>query len=119
MDNGRNHDHRDEEQEQLLHKSAAGTEQSCQLPPTRRAFRCKPLQRDYREATPRCRGMKFGEWLAMTMPAEDQLKIELDARKEDPRTAMLYRLCCQQQYQLQKAVNEIARLELMLMDLSR
>lgn len=53
------------------------------------------------------------------MPAEDKWKVELDARKEDPRTAMLYRLCCQQQFQLQKAVNEIARLELMLMDASR
>lgn len=124
MDNGRDHDHRDEEQEQLLHKSAVGDEA---IMPTAADAASVPLQtvtcgfwgRDYREATPRCRGMKFGEWLAMTMPAEDQLKVELDARKEDPRTAMLYRLCCQQQYQLQKAVNEIARLELMLMDLSR
>lgn len=32
---------------------------------------------------------------------------------------MLYRLCCQQQFQLQKAVNEIARLELLLMDYSK
>ncbi len=32
---------------------------------------------------------------------------------------MLYRLCCQQQFQLQQAVNEIARLELMLMDHSK
>jgi hypothetical protein len=63
--------------------------------------------------------MKFGEWLIADMPAEDKWKIELDARKEDPRTAMLYRLCCQQQFQIQKAVNEIARLELMLMDASR
>jgi hypothetical protein len=63
--------------------------------------------------------MKFGEWLTAEMPAEDKWKIELDARKEDPRTAMLYRLCCQQQFQIQKAVNEIARLELMLMDVSR
>lgn len=53
------------------------------------------------------------------MAPEDKWKIELDARKEDPRTAMLYRLCCQQQYQLQKAVNEIARLEMMLMDANR
>lgn len=53
------------------------------------------------------------------MPAEDKWKVELDARKEDPRTAMLYRLCCQQQFQMQKMVNEIARLELMLMDVSR
>ena len=63
--------------------------------------------------------MKFGEWLTAQMPPEDQLKVELEARQEDPRTAMLYRLCCQQQYQLQQAVNEIARLELMLMDFNR
>lgn len=63
--------------------------------------------------------MKFGEWLTAEMPAEDKWKVELDARKEDPRTAMLYRLCCQQQFQLQKAVNEIARLELVLMNASR
>jgi len=63
--------------------------------------------------------MKFGEWLAQSMPTEDQLQIELAARQEDPRTAMLYRLCMQQKFQLQKAVNEIARLELMLMDLNR
>lgn len=62
--------------------------------------------------------MKFGEWMMAEMPTEDRLKIELDARKEDPRTAMLYRLCCQQQFQLQQAVNEIARLELLLMDRS-
>jgi len=53
------------------------------------------------------------------MTPEDKWKVELDARKTDPRTAMLYRLCCQQQFQLQQAVNEIARLELLLMDFSR
>lgn len=50
------------------------------------------------------------------MTTEEKWAIETIARKEDPRTAMLYRLCCQQQFQLQKAVNEIARLELLLMD---
>ena len=53
------------------------------------------------------------------MPAEDKWAVELEARKEDPRTAMLYRLCRQQQFQIQKMVNEIARLELLLMDASR
>ncbi len=50
------------------------------------------------------------------MSTEEKWTIETIARKEDPRTAMLYRLCCQQQFQLQQAVNEIARLELLLMD---
>lgn len=53
------------------------------------------------------------------MTAEDKWQVEITARKEDPRTAMLYRLCCQQQFQLQQAVNEIARLELLLMDYPR
>lgn len=53
------------------------------------------------------------------MSTEDKWQIETVARKEDPRTAMLYRLCCQQQFQLQQAVNEIARLELLLMDFKR
>lgn len=58
--------------------------------------------------------MEFGKWLSVEMSTEDKLKIELDARKEDPRTAMLYRLCMQQQHQLKQAVHEIARLELLL-----
>ncbi len=53
------------------------------------------------------------------MTPEDKWKVEIDARKVEPRTAMLYRLCCQQQFQLQQAVNEIARLELLLMDFRR
>lgn len=63
--------------------------------------------------------MKFGQWLQAEMTPEDKWKVEVSARKEDPRTAMLYRLCCQQQFQLQQAVNEIARLELLLMDQSQ
>jgi hypothetical protein len=63
--------------------------------------------------------MRFGQWLQAEMTAEDKWKVEVDARREDPRTAMLYRLCCQQQFQLQQAVNEIARLELLLMDQSQ
>lgn len=59
--------------------------------------------------------MMFGQWLQAEMTAEEWWKVEVQARKEDPRTAMLYRLCCQQQFQLQKAVDEIARLELLLM----
>jgi len=53
------------------------------------------------------------------MSTEDQWQIEQAARKEDERTASLYRLCCRQQFQLQRAVNEIARLELLLMDFNR
>ncbi len=53
------------------------------------------------------------------MTTEEKWAVETVARKEDARTAMLYRLCCQQQFQLQQAVNEIARLELMLMDHSK
>jgi hypothetical protein len=63
--------------------------------------------------------MTFGEWLQAEMTTEEKWAIETVARKEDPRTAMLYRLCCQQQFQLQRAVNEIARLELLLMDFNR
>jgi hypothetical protein len=60
--------------------------------------------------------MQFGSWLQAQMSTEEKWTIETIARKEEPRTAMLYRLCCQQQFQLQQAVNEIARLELLLMD---
>jgi hypothetical protein len=63
--------------------------------------------------------MTFGEWLQAEMTTEEKWAVETIARKEDPRTAMLYRLCCQQQFQLQRAVNEIARLELLLMDAGR
>jgi hypothetical protein len=63
--------------------------------------------------------MTFGEWLQAEMSTEEKWAVETIARREDPRTAMLYRLCCQQQFQIQKAVNEIARLELLLMDASR
>jgi geranylgeranyl pyrophosphate synthase len=63
--------------------------------------------------------MNFGEWLQAEMSTEDQWAMEQAARKEDERTASLYRLCCRQQFQLQKAVNEIARLELLLMDFNR
>lgn len=63
--------------------------------------------------------MDFGKWLMSEMPVEERLKVELEARKEDPRTAALYRLCVQQQHQLKQAVNEIARLELVLMQYER
>jgi hypothetical protein len=59
--------------------------------------------------------MGFGEWLRADASIEDKLQDELMARQEDPRTAMLYRLCRQLQHQLQAAVNEIARLEVELM----
>lgn len=59
--------------------------------------------------------MEFGQWLRADMSPEDSLQVELMARKEDPRTAMLYRLCCRLQHQLQQATYEIARLELELM----
>jgi hypothetical protein len=59
--------------------------------------------------------MEFGEWLQDGMTPEESLQIELVARREEPRTAMLYRLCCRLQQQLQQATNEIARLELELM----
>ncbi len=63
--------------------------------------------------------MDLGKWLINEMPVEERLQTELEARKEDPRTAMLYRLCVQQQYQLKQAVSEIARLEMMLMQRDR
>ncbi len=63
--------------------------------------------------------MDFGKWLTSEMTTEEKLKMELEARQEDERTAMLYRLCMQQQHQLKAAVKEIARLEMMLMGLSR
>lgn len=53
------------------------------------------------------------------MTPEEKWAVEMDARKEDERTAMLFRLCMQQQHQLKVAVNEIARLEMMLMQLNR
>ena len=55
--------------------------------------------------------MEFGEWLQAELPTEEQLQIELVARKYDERTAGLYRLCCQLQHRLQAATAEIARLE--------
>lgn len=62
--------------------------------------------------------MEFGEWLQAELPTEEQLQIELDARKEDPRTAMLYRLCCQLEHKLKAATMEIGRLEAELMRLN-
>lgn len=62
--------------------------------------------------------MEFGEWLQAELPTEEQLQIELDARKEDPRTAMLYRLCCQLECKLKAATMEIGRLEAELMRLN-
>ena len=63
--------------------------------------------------------MDFGKWLIEEMSPEEKWAIEMDARKEDERTAMLFRLCMQQRHQLKRATHEIARLEALVMQLSR
>lgn len=66
--------------------------------------------------------MNFGEWLSVEMPAEQALAVELEARRveTDPNAgriaALLVRQTYRQQEFLQAAVNEIARLELRLME---
>lgn len=57
------------------------------------------------------------KWLQITRTPEDELRIELEARSMTEREGMLYRLCAMQQQQLQQAVHEIMRLELLAEDL--
>jgi hypothetical protein len=65
---------------------------------------------------------EFGQWLIPRIATEDQLKIEVMARRLEitpnagPIAASLYRAWNLQQALLQQATNEIARLELELMD---
>jgi hypothetical protein len=65
--------------------------------------------------------MRFGEWMAVTLSAEQQFEIEKHARallnSKDAGTmaVALYKQACYQQQLLQQAVNEIARLECELM----
>ena len=65
--------------------------------------------------------MQFGEWMAVTLTAEQQFEIEKKARallkSPDAGTmaVALYKQACYQQQLLQQAVNEIARLECELM----
>ena len=67
--------------------------------------------------------MNFGEWMVVEMSPEKSFQIEAEARKlaDHPQcgtiAASLLRQCYYQQELLQQAVNEIARLELELMDL--
>ena len=63
----------------------------------------------------------FGQWMIPKVATEDQLKIEVMARRLEitqnvgPLAASLYRSWNMQQALLQQATNEIARLELLLM----
>lgn len=65
--------------------------------------------------------MNFGEWMAAEIPPEKSFLIERQCRdlqrhpEVGPIAAKLLRQCYHQQELLQAAVNEIARLELMLM----
>ena len=64
---------------------------------------------------------QFGQWMIPKVATEDQLKIEIMARRLEitenvgPLAASLYRAWNLQQALLQQATNEIARLELLLM----
>jgi hypothetical protein len=64
---------------------------------------------------------QFGQWMIPKVATEDQLKIEVMARRLEitqnvgPLAASLYRSWNLQQALLQQATNEIARLELLLM----
>ena len=64
---------------------------------------------------------QFGNWMIPRVGTEDQLKIEVMARRLEitqnvgPLAASLYRSWSLQQALLQQATNEIARLELLLM----
>lgn len=66
--------------------------------------------------------MDFGKWLLVDIPPEKLFKLEADCRALEGSTnagklaAQLLRQTYRQQEMLQAAVNEIARLELMLMD---
>jgi hypothetical protein len=65
--------------------------------------------------------MNFGEWMVIDMPLEKRFTIERDATilERNPEAGkiagQLLRQCYYQQEVLQQAVNEIARLELLLM----
>jgi hypothetical protein len=65
--------------------------------------------------------MNFGEWMVAQIPPEKQFLIEKQCRdiERHPQVgqlaAKLLKQCYHQQEMLQAAVNEIARLELLLM----
>jgi hypothetical protein len=69
----------------------------------------------------RPRTMNFGEWMVAQIPPEKQFLIEKQCRDIErhpevgPLAAKLLKQCYHQQEMLQAAVNEIARLELLLM----
>ena len=66
--------------------------------------------------------MNFGDWMAVSIPPEKLFQIEKQCRtlQSSPKAgeiaAKLLKQTSYQQEILQAAVNEIARLELMLMD---
>ena len=66
--------------------------------------------------------MNFGEWLSGEIPPEKLFKLEADCRRLEnaPQAGklagQLLKQVYHQQEMLQRAVNEIARLELELMD---
>ena len=66
--------------------------------------------------------MDFGQWMAVELSPEQQFEIEKQARSllqhkdAGVMAAALLKQACYQQQLLQQAVNEIARLELMLME---
>jgi len=65
--------------------------------------------------------MQFGEWMAVSLTAEQQFEVEKKARAllsspdAGAMAVALYKQTCYQQQLLQQAVNEIARLECELM----
>ena len=65
--------------------------------------------------------MRFGEWMAVELPPEQQFELEKQARTllhskdAGPMAAALLKQTYYQQQLLQQAVNEIARLECELM----
>lgn len=65
--------------------------------------------------------MDFGQWMAVKIPPEKLFKLEASCRALERSSntshlaAQLLRQCAHQQELLQAAVNEIARLELELM----
>ena len=65
--------------------------------------------------------MNFGEWMVAQIPPEKPFLIEKQCRDIErhpqvgPLAAKLLKQCYHQQEMLQAAVNEIARLELLLM----
>jgi hypothetical protein len=82
---------------------------------------CRTLGISWQQWGIRPKRMNFGEWMAVKMPPEQEFELEAQCRKlqaapaAGPLAAALLRQTAYQQLLLQQAVNEIARLELELM----